>query len=62
MKALLTFSFFALLFLSCRKDRTCTCTYANGNLYSETKYTSVTKKEAKAACVTSAQNVTCVVK
>ncbi len=38
-----------LLFASCRKDRTCTCTYANGSTDSK-NYTNMTKKLAKADC------------
>lgn len=38
-----------VLFASCRKTRTCTCTYATGGSYVET-YALSTKKNAQAYC------------
>ena len=38
-----------VLFASCRKTRTCTCTYVDGSSYTET-YPLSTKKNAQAYC------------
>ncbi len=51
-----------LLLASCKKDRTCSCTYADGTLYSEGTILNSTKKDAKNLCTTTVQNVTCIVK
>jgi hypothetical protein len=45
---LLVALFVATAFSSCRKDRTCTCTYSDGSTISYTIH--ATKKVAKADC------------
>ncbi len=62
MKKLVIFSFVVIGLSSCKKDRVCTCNYADGSLASQSNYTHITKKDAKALCTTSAQGITCSVK
>lgn len=62
MKQIILIFIVALTFISCKKDRVCTCTYADGSLYSQATFINVTKKEARNICVTTVQGVTCSVK
>ena len=48
-KALLVATVGLFLFASCRKQRTCECTYVDGTTYTETYYLSK-KKDAEATC------------
>lgn len=61
MKTLLSLLSLVCILSACRKDRVCTCTDESGNTVSQATYTHVTRKEAKANCVSSA-GVTCTVK
>lgn len=47
---------------SCRKNRTCTCTYPDGTIATQATYNNVTKKEAQNNCVSQINSVTCTVK
>jgi hypothetical protein len=56
--ALLSIAAFAISFASCKKDRTCTCTFNTGSPGAQDiQYTvvlkKVTKSQAKAACINS---------
>lgn len=61
MKKIILTVIVASTFISCKKDRVCSCTYSNGSLYSQSTYINVTRKEAKNLCVTSAQGINCTV-
>jgi hypothetical protein len=62
MKKIVFISIVIIGLTSCKKDRVCTCTNADGSLSSQATYTKVTKKEARTYCTSSAQGVTCTVK
>lgn len=62
MKKIILVAGISILFISCKKDRVCSCTFNDGSIASEATYTHVTKKEAKGYCVSSSANVTCTVK
>jgi hypothetical protein len=62
MKNLVIFTFVVIGLSSCKKDRSCTCNYADGSLASQNNYTHISKKDAKALCTTTAQGITCTVK
>ncbi len=62
MKKIIAISFIIIGVTSCKKDRVCTCTYADGTTQSQSTFTNVTKKEARNLCNTNASGVTCSVK
>jgi hypothetical protein len=59
MKKIIFSVFVLTIVTSCKKDRTCTCSYADGSTASQGTYTNVTRKEAKALCVSALSGVTC---
>lgn len=61
MKKIILTAIIASTFVSCKKDRVCSCKYQDGTIASESTYTKVTKKEAKNFCVSSSASITCVV-
>ena len=59
---LIALSISAFFLISCKKDRVCSCTYADGSVATQVTFVHVTKKEAKSSCVSSTSGVTCTVK
>lgn len=59
MKSVFFLLFIALFFASCKKDRVCSCKYADGSTASQATYTNVTKKEATNLCTSSSAGITC---